>query len=101
MRTLTIRRCPPVQPAVYSELSCLSVSTILLSAVLFHSIRNFFITPTKPHTLQHNVLLSTKWSAISVRCVIPRSLMCEQVVEVYCYCGWNVGTASFKWLYKS
>ena len=53
-----------------SELSFLSVSTVLLSAVLFHSIPNFFNSPPKPDTLPHNVLLSTKWREISVRRVI-------------------------------
>ena len=53
-----------------TELSCLSVSTALLSAVLFHSIPNFFNSPPKPDTLPHNALLSTKWREISVRRVI-------------------------------
>ena len=62
-----------LQPVAHcSELSCLSVSTVLLSAVLFHSIPNFFNSPPKPDTLPHNVLLSTKWRAISVRRVIQR-----------------------------
>ena len=53
-----------------SELSCLSVNTFPLSAVLFHSILNFFNSPLKPDTLPHNILLSTKWREISVRRVI-------------------------------
>jgi hypothetical protein len=41
-----------------SELSCLSVRNVLLSADLFHSIPNFFKPPTKFDTIPHNVLLS-------------------------------------------
>ena len=57
-----------------SELSCLSVSTVLLSAVLFHSIPNFFSSPPKHDTLLHNVLLSAKWRTISIRLVVQHFL---------------------------
>jgi len=52
------------------ELSCLSASAILLPVILFHSAPTSFSSPPKPDTLPHNVLLSTKWCAISVRWVI-------------------------------
>jgi hypothetical protein len=54
----------------------------------------------KPDTLPHSVLLSTKWLEISVRWVIQRCLLSEWD-EFYFYTGRNVGTDSFKWLYKA
>ena len=57
-----------------SELSCLSVSTVLLYAVPFHLIPNFSNSPPKPDTLPHNVLPSTKWRAIAVQFVIQLCL---------------------------
>jgi len=82
---------------------CLSISTILLSALLFNSISTPFNPPPiplrKPDQLPHNVLLSTIWRAISVRSVTQQSLLCEWD-EVYCNSGRIVGTAGFKSLYR-
>jgi hypothetical protein len=86
--------------ALYSELSCFYAITILLSVALFHSIYNFFNAPTKPDTIQHNVMLSTKWRAISVLWVIARHLLSERDGGV-CHTGWNMGTAGFTWLCRA
>ena len=64
-----ITRCAFCHPLQWT------VRTIPLSAVLFHTIPNFPTHPnTKPDTLPHKGMLSTKWGAISLRRVIQRRL---------------------------